>query len=149
MIASDKSLALIRGNNKQAFGDGTFRYAPKGYYQMYTFHIHESNTYVQVAYFLLLKKTLKTYVTMFEMLKERCGTVDIFQLDFEVGVHTAVARVFPEAGEGLSRSLKMRCSPPHQEVMPYISSLNIVKLTMPHQARHSHLPCGLVYLIKQ
>ena len=92
MIASDKSLALIRGNNKQAFGDGTSRYAPKGYYQMYTFHIHVSNTYVQVAYFLLLNKTLKTYVTMFEMLKERCGTVEIFQLDFEVGVHTAIKR---------------------------------------------------------
>ena len=88
MFASDKSLALIRGESKQVFGDGTFRYAPKGYYQMYTFHIHVSNTYVQVAYFLLLNKTLKTYVTMFEMLKERCGKVFVLQVDLSCNLTT-------------------------------------------------------------
>ena len=56
MFGIDKSIKILQDNSSQIFGDGTFRYAPKGYYQMYTFHIYKNNTYIPVLYFLLENK---------------------------------------------------------------------------------------------
>ena len=56
MFGIDKSIKILQDNSSQIFGDGTFRYAPKGYYQMYTFHIFKNNTYIPVLYFLLENK---------------------------------------------------------------------------------------------
>ena len=51
MLASKESLQLLQQNNFQVFGDGTFKYAPKGYFQMYTLLILNNNIYTPVVYF--------------------------------------------------------------------------------------------------
>ena len=72
MLASKESLQLLQQNNFQVFGDGTFKYAPKGYFQMYTLHILNNNIYTPVVYFLLKNKKQGTYRTMFRLLKSHC-----------------------------------------------------------------------------
>ena len=99
MFGTEKSFQLLRENYSQVFGDGTFKFAPKGYLQMYTIHIYKHNKYIQVAYFLLKDKHFKTYNTMCKMLHGICPELNrsVFQLDFEPGVHKAVRTQFPGA----------------------------------------------------
>ena len=99
MLGTEKSFQLLRENYSQVFGDGTFKFAPKGYLQMYTIHIYKHNKYIQVAYFLLKDKHFKTYNTMCKMLHGICPELNrsVFQLDFEPGVHKAVRKQFPGA----------------------------------------------------
>ena len=62
MLGSKESIQLLSEHAEQIFGDGTFKYAPKHYKQMYTIHIHKDNIYVPVIYFLLKNKQTKTCV---------------------------------------------------------------------------------------
>ena len=84
MLGTEKSFQLLRENYSQVFGDGTFKFDPKGYLQMYTIHIYKHNKYIQVAYFLLKDKHFKTYNTMCKMLHGICPELNrsVFQLDF-------------------------------------------------------------------
>ena len=99
MLGSQKSFELLQENNAQVFCDGTFKYAPRGYLQMYTLHIVKETVYTPVVYFLLKNKLQKTYTTMFSMLKSHCPelNVGVFQMDFELAAHKAAKEVFPEA----------------------------------------------------
>ena len=99
MLGSEKGFQLLRDNCKQIFGDGTFKFSPAGYVQMYTIHIYKNNKYIQVAYFLLKNKFYRTYNTMCKMIKKICPELNnaVFQLDFEAGVHKAVRTQFPGA----------------------------------------------------
>ena len=61
MLATDRSLELLKDSSLQVFGDGTFRYSPRFFTQLYTFHVFKDGFYVPVAYFLLINKSIKTY----------------------------------------------------------------------------------------
>ena len=39
MLGSSMSLILLQEHNHQLFCDGTFRFAPRGYYQLYSIHV--------------------------------------------------------------------------------------------------------------
>ena len=99
MLGSKESLQLLQQNNFQVFGDGTFKYAPKGYFQMYTLLILNNNIYTPVVYFLLKNKMQGTYRTMFRLLRSHCLDLRIakLQMDFEVAAHNVAKEVFPEA----------------------------------------------------
>ena len=100
MLATDESLNLLSENCKQLFSDGTFRYAPKDFSQLYSFHIFREGYYVPVAYFLVRRKNEDTYVSILEMLKDECNklglslNVQYFSLDFEQSAINAIRHMF-------------------------------------------------------
>ena len=61
LLATDSSLQLLQSHSEQVFADGTFKYAPKHFYQLYTFHISKDEFYIPVAFFLLKGKSQKNY----------------------------------------------------------------------------------------
>ena len=75
MLATDSSLELLQCNY-QVFGDGTFRYCPKFFHQLYTIHVFKDGYYVPVAYFLLNGQLFDIYRDMFNMLKPY-GSLDV------------------------------------------------------------------------
>ena len=99
MIGSDKGLKLLKENEEHIFGDGTFKYAPTHYKQMFTLHIIKDFTYVPVCYFLLRNKQQSTYETMFRMVSDMCPgfSPKVAHFDFEIAIHNGFKKVFPEA----------------------------------------------------
>ena len=81
---------------KHAFCDGTFKYCPKFFYQMYSFQIYKDGCYVPVCHFLLPDKKTSTYVKMLKMLKQESGICfENVMLDFEQGMFSALKQVYP------------------------------------------------------
>ena len=98
MFGTEKSFNLLNAHSNHIFGDGTFKYAPKHYFQMYSIHIVLNDVYVPVVYFLLTDKKMTTYKTMFSMLKSKMtNNVCLAHFDFEVAAHKAFKAVFPAA----------------------------------------------------
>ena len=94
MLATDHSLQLLQGNDYQFFGDGTFRYCPKYFYQKYTVHIFKDGFYIPVAYFLLFNKNENSYKHMCRLLKPYCA-INLMTLDFEPTSIAAFKKEFP------------------------------------------------------
>ena len=62
MLGSTMGLILMQENSYQLFCDGTFKYAAKGYFQLYTIHVIVNTTvYTPVIHFLLKNKQCTTY----------------------------------------------------------------------------------------
>lgn len=82
------------------FVDGTFDYAAQHFLQMFTIHVYTNNFYVPVAFCLLKDKSKRTYVKMFELLKQKCEDLGynlipkIMVMDFEQAIHTGTKEVF-------------------------------------------------------
>ena len=98
MLATDSTLQLIR-ENYQCFGDGTFRYCPKYFGQLYTLHVFKDGFYIPVVYFLLPNQTQKTYTNMFAMLRDKVGSnhITVMNLDFEKSAMNAFKSIFPSS----------------------------------------------------
>lgn len=100
MLATDRSLELLKDSSLQVFGDGTFRYSPRFFTQLYTFHVFKDGFYVPVAYFLLINKRQKTYERMFDCLKLHGGPglkICVMTVDFEETVMKETKKAFPDA----------------------------------------------------
>ena len=99
MIGSEKGLKLLREHEEHIFGDGTFKYAPNYYKQMFTLHVIKDFIYVPVCYFLLKNKQQSTYETMFRMVSDMCPgfSPKVAHFDFEIAIHNGFKKVFPEA----------------------------------------------------
>ena len=99
MLGSEDSFSLLEQYSDHIFCDGTFKYAPKMYHQMYTIHIIKENVYVPIVYFLLRNKKTSTYKTMFTMLHEKCpqAAISLAHFDFEIAARNAFAMVYPSA----------------------------------------------------
>lgn len=92
--------ALI--NCHTILGDGTFRYAPRKFTQIFTIHGFDKNRYFPAISTFLKEKTEPTYTSMLNALKTLCNDVcgkDInpkrFILDFETASRNAVKTCFP------------------------------------------------------
>ena len=102
MIARKKDLELLNTDMLQMFCDGTFKYSPRHFKQMYTFLVHRNGFYLPVAHFLLQNKKLKTYKNTLGMLKKHCDLLgfDLKQklscvmMDFEWSMMKAIKTQF-------------------------------------------------------
>ena len=100
MLATDKSLEFLKEGTYQVLGDGTFRYCPKYFCQLYTIHIFRNGFYLPVVHFLLPNKFKVTYKRMFMTVKQFVGqdmNIPFMNLDFEVGCMNAFKLVFPNS----------------------------------------------------
>ena len=52
MLGSEDSFSLFEQYSDHIFCDGTFKFVPKMYHQMYTMNITKENVYVPIVYFL-------------------------------------------------------------------------------------------------
>ena len=73
MIARKKDLHLLDIDNLQLFCDGTFKFSPRHFKQMYTFFVFKDGFYIPVAHFLLQNKLLRTYKKTLQLLREQCA----------------------------------------------------------------------------
>ena len=71
MIARKNDLQLLNTAKVDMFGDGTFKYSPRFFSQMYSFFVFNQGFYC-VAHFLLTNKSQATYKTMIQMLIDEC-----------------------------------------------------------------------------
>ena len=68
MIARRQDLELLNDSKLALFADGTFKYSPRFFNQMYTFFVFCKGQYLPVVHFLLINKTQATYLSMINML---------------------------------------------------------------------------------
>lgn len=78
-------------------GDGTFDCVPKLFCQLYTIHALEEKQSLPIVYALLPNKEAATYVRMFTLLIDSCGSAhpDYFISDYESGIIAAVKVALP------------------------------------------------------
>lgn len=93
---------MLRGR-QTFFADGTFKAAPKPFYQLYVLHFdlysdEKVTNIVPAIYVLLPDKSEHTYTRLFSVLKENLGIdIQYFKSDYEKAQMNAVATVFPDA----------------------------------------------------
>ena len=75
MLGSRLSFDELTQNASHIFGDGTFRFAPRFYKQMFTIHIVKGHIFVPVVYFLLQNKQQRTYTQCFECFETNAQTL--------------------------------------------------------------------------
>lgn len=84
-----------------AYGDGTFKYAPKHFLQLYTLHGCRDGTYMPCVFALLPSKERLVYKQMFQCIVDACNGHQLIlnpsslYLDFESAVHDAARDVWP------------------------------------------------------
>ena len=113
MIARKEDLKLLDVDCLELFGDGTFKYSPRFFNQMYTFFVIKNGFYLPVAHFLLVNKTKATYKKMFELFTDECTKVGIplkdklhggtIMLDFEKAVISCINTLFEKCKVKLCR----------------------------------------------
>ena len=72
MIARKKGLMLLNTQRLDLCADGTFKYSPLVFKQMYTFIVFKDGYYLPVAHFLLVNKNAATYKRVLQMLSAEC-----------------------------------------------------------------------------
>ena len=75
MLGSRLSYVQLTENVNHIFGDGTIRFAPRFYKQMYTIHIVKGHIFVPAVYFLLQNKQQRTYTQCFECFETNAQTL--------------------------------------------------------------------------
>lgn len=66
---------LCRATN--VYVDGTFKSCPKYFYQIFTFHALQQDSYVPLVFFLLCDKTAETYIKCFKYVVVECGRLGV------------------------------------------------------------------------
>ena len=101
MISCEENLTHLQSCS-EAYADGTFKYAPKFFLQLYTIHAYKNGQYAPCVFFLLPDKKEKTYEDMFRHLiniyRERNLDLqfDAIHVDLESSVHVAIKAVFQD-----------------------------------------------------
>jgi hypothetical protein len=101
-LISRQYLESSAGQEKQYFGDGTFKSTPRPFYQIYSIHIdaspdRRSTNVIPVVFALLPNKREETYYRLFSFLRQTLNmTIDKFKCDFETAVINACKAVFPD-----------------------------------------------------
>jgi hypothetical protein len=76
--------------------DGTFKYCPKYFLQLFTLHGYYNGHYIPLAFCLLKDKLTETYAKCLTILLNKCKEINLkFQpeeivIDFEKSIHNAV-----------------------------------------------------------
>jgi hypothetical protein len=99
MFTTEGNIEYICQPDVEIFGDGTFKYCPRYFYQLYTLLGYKNGHYVPCVFFLLPSKSGECYTNMFRHLIEVARDfghnfqLTSIHLDFEDAVFEA-ARVF-------------------------------------------------------
>jgi hypothetical protein len=65
MFTTEGNIEYICQPDVEIFGDGTFKYCPKYFYQLYTLLGYKNGRYVPCVFFLLPSKSGECYTNMF------------------------------------------------------------------------------------
>ena len=101
MFASEHSFKLMSSKDCTLLADGTFKFCPKFYKQLYTLHQYVAGVYTPTAFFLLKDKRFHTYRNMLNIIKMKLNVsnldfdVQTFIVDFERSMLKAIADVLP------------------------------------------------------
>ncbi|CAC5397336.1 unnamed protein product [Mytilus coruscus] len=85
------------------FIDGTFKSCPKFFYQLYSIHGCKNSNCIPLVFALLPLKSEECYIKMWDLLIDVCTTrrltlqPEVFHIDFECAMHTAVTKTFSAA----------------------------------------------------
>ncbi|XP_072377754.1 uncharacterized protein [Diabrotica undecimpunctata] len=83
--------------------DGTFKYCPKFYYQMFTIHGYYNGHYIPLVFCLWPDKLSSTYETCFNLIRTKCLELTLnflpkdIVIDFEKSIHEAVKSVWGQS----------------------------------------------------
>ena len=144
MLARRKDLPLLQSSNLQLFADGTFKYSPSPFKQMYSFHIFKKGFYVPIAHFLVFDKTYKTYKKALNLLISTCREEGValnqdltIMVDFELAMIKALKEMIPSAAiKGCRFHL-------HQSWWRKIQSLGLAPLYKDAKNRHGRWLRGI------
>lgn len=95
------NLKTLCDNSELILADGTFRYCPRYFYQLYTIHIYKNGLYLPLAYYFLTGKTTNDYIEMWQSLINLCNSNNLvfepksIRVDFEKSAHLAIQHCFP------------------------------------------------------
>ncbi len=79
---------------KDIFIDGTFKYCPKYFYQLYSLHGCKNGNAIGLGFALLPAKSEDCYINMWDLLIAACRErnlvlqPEVFHIDFEYAMHT-------------------------------------------------------------
>lgn len=102
LFSSAAALEIMCDPNSETFGDGTFGFCAKHFYQLYTVHTVKNGYFIPCVFALLPSKSQAVYETMLQHIISLCalhGHVfhpNSFHVDFERAMHNAIAVLFPE-----------------------------------------------------
>ncbi|KAF0686992.1 Uncharacterized protein FWK35_00038294, partial [Aphis craccivora] len=100
MFSCKKNLATLC-TVKTIYVDGTFKYCPKFFLQLFTIHGLNNGYYIPLVFFLLNNKQTELYSSCFLALKNECTKLnlclnpEIMYADFEKSIHMGAKNVWP------------------------------------------------------
>ena len=103
ILSCGSNLEVLCQTTNEIFVDGTFKFCPKYFEQLYTIHGFKLGHYVPLVFALLPSKTEAVYTTLLQMVSVLCQERQLYlkpsvvHIDFEVAMHNAVLSVFPNA----------------------------------------------------
>ena len=101
MFTTKTNLEYICQSEVDIFCDGTFKYCPSFYYQLYTFLGFKNGQYIPCVFFLLPAKSTPVYTKMFQFLIDTCKDcglqfeITTLHIDFEEAVLDAARSLWP------------------------------------------------------
>lgn len=100
---SKRNMKMYADQEKVFFGDGTFKSAPRPFYQLFTIHVdidstEETTNIFPVLYALLPNKRETTYFALFTIIRDVLKVhIKHFKCDYELGLINAFRTVYPNA----------------------------------------------------
>ena len=105
MFATQENLQRLHASQTW-LGDGTFKVAPRVFFQLYTVHAVVNSKVTPLVYALLPNKTTPNYIRIFAKLHEKISELEgmtddfggptLMLLDFEQGAISGIQDVFPD-----------------------------------------------------
>jgi len=80
--------------------DGTFKYCPRFFLQMFTIHELKNGHYNPLIFCLLPDKSIETYSYTFRSIVNRCNLLfspKYVTVDFEISIHKAIVEIWPDS----------------------------------------------------
>lgn len=93
ILTCNTNLNILK-ENRCIYVDGTFKYCPKFFYQMFTIHVLHNGHYLPLIYCFLPDKTSVTYGKAFSALCDHLNPQVVF-VDFEEAIHIALRKMWP------------------------------------------------------
>ncbi|KAG0432055.1 hypothetical protein DMUE_5521 [Dictyocoela muelleri] len=97
VVFSTETNIIHMSYNKIWICDGTFRSAPRGFYQIYTIMAIINQKSYPLAYFIMKKKSLESYKIAFRFLKSKLKSMpELILIDFEAASLNCLREIFQE-----------------------------------------------------